>query len=145
MSSQAFVQRGIEFSPRSGRVLLVDEDLGDLGLYRALLEGRGFKVTACSSFECGLRSLDAEPFDFVLVSQGSRAFEGRTVLERAMRGDRHRAVLVVTNCIEMPCYLEAMQMGAVDYLQKPIAPPDLLRFVQVHVQPGHFKAMENTA
>jgi FixJ family two-component response regulator len=35
--------------------------------------------------------------------------------------DRHRAVLVVTRCVDMSCYLEAMQMGAVDYLEKPLA------------------------
>ena len=77
--------------------------------------------------------LEAEPFDFVVVSQGTQAFEGRTVLDRAMRLDRRRPVLVLTRCISMQCYLEAMQMGAIDYLEKPVPPADLLRFVRAHV------------
>ena len=72
--------------------------------------------------------------DFVLVSQGGPAFEGRTVLDRSIQLDRHRAVLVVTRSIDMSCYLEAMQMGAVDYLEKPVAPSDLLRFIRAHIQ-----------
>jgi DNA-binding response OmpR family regulator len=136
MSSDAFTQRGIEFAPRlgKGKVLLVDEDTGDLKLYRLVLEGRGFDLFTCTSFEAGIQCLETESFDFVLVSQGSQAFEGRRVLDRAIQLDRHRAVLVVTRCIDMGCYLEAMQMGAVDYLEKPVPPAELLRFVQAHIQ-----------
>jgi two-component system C4-dicarboxylate transport response regulator DctD len=141
MSSGAFVQAGIEFATRPGkaRILLVDEDASDLKFCRALLEGQGFEVTACASYEFGVRFLDVEPFDFVLVSQGSLAFEGRAVLDRAVELDRYRPVLVVTRCIDMGCYLEAMQMGAVDYLEKPVAPTELLRFVQAHVRHSKFR------
>jgi len=49
------------------------------------------------------------------------------VLDHAMQMDRHRPVLVLTRCIDMHCYLEAMQMGAIDYLEKPVPPTDLVR------------------
>ncbi len=134
MSSDTLTQRAIDFARQSGKVLLVDEDAGDLSFFRMILEGQGFEVAACTSFEAGVQCLGAEPVDFVLVSQGGPAFEGRTVLDRAIQLDRHRAVLVVTRSIEMSCYLEAMQMGAVDYLEKPVAPSDLLRFIRAHIQ-----------
>ena len=70
----------------------------------------------------------------MVVSQGSQAFEGRRVLDRATQLDRRRPVLVVTRLTNMQCYLEAMQLGAVDYLEKPVPPADLLRFVHAHVQ-----------
>jgi FixJ family two-component response regulator len=34
----------------------------------------------------------------------------------------------------MPCYLEAMKMGAVDYREKPVPPQVLLRFARTYVQ-----------
>jgi DNA-binding response OmpR family regulator len=34
----------------------------------------------------------------------------------------------------MSCYLEAMQMGVVDYLEKPLVLGDLLRFIKNHVR-----------
>jgi FixJ family two-component response regulator len=36
----------------------------------------------------------------------------------------------------MRCYLEAMQMGASDYLEKPVSPTDLLQFVRTHTAIG---------
>jgi DNA-binding NtrC family response regulator len=136
MSSDAFTQRGIEFAPRAGKgkILLVDEDTRDLKLYLLILEGQGFELITCTSYEAGIQYLETGHFDFVLVSQGSQAFEGRRVLDRAIQLDRHRAVLVVTRCIDIGCYLEAMQMGAVDYVEKPVPPAELLRFVQSHIQ-----------
>jgi DNA-binding response OmpR family regulator len=133
MTGDIFAQRGIEFSTRSKKVLVVDEEAGDLKILRLTLEGQGFEVFTCTSYEAGILCLDAEPFDFVVVSQGTQAFEGRTVLDRAMQLDRRRPVLVLTRCMSMQCYLEAMQMGAIDYLEKPVPPADLLRFVRAHV------------
>jgi len=135
MPSEATRQRGMRFPARSGKVkvLLVDEDAGDLKLYRLTLEGQGFEVVTCTSFEAGAHCLEQEEFDFVLVGQGTVAFEGRKVLDRAMQANRYRPVLVVTRCTDMQCYLEAMQLGAVDYLEKPLPPVDLLRFVKSHV------------
>lgn len=145
MTSDIFAQQGIECPIRSKKVLLVDEEAGDLRILRLILEGQGFEVFTCTSFEAGILCLEAEPFDFVVVSQGSHAFEGRTVLDRAMQLDRRRPVLVLTRCIDMHCYLEAMQMGAIDYLEKPVPPADLLRFVQAHIASTEFRINETSA
>jgi DNA-binding NtrC family response regulator len=145
MASDILTQRGMEFSTRSKKILLVDEEAGDLKVLRLTLEGQGFEVFTCTSYEAGILCLEAEPFDFVVVSQGSQAFEGRRVLDRAMQLDRRRPVLVITRCIEMRCYLEAMQMGAIDYLEKPVPPADLLRFVRGHVMTSEFKSHQSTA
>ena len=117
-----------------GQILVVDEDADELKFYRYELESLGFKIYSCTSYEAGVECLENEQFDFVLVSQGSPAFEGLKVLHRALQMDRHRAVLVVTRCVHMPCYLEAMQMGAVDYLEKPVPPKVLLRLAQTYLQ-----------
>jgi DNA-binding response OmpR family regulator len=145
MSSDAFTPRGNDFTTRVTKVLLVDEEAGDLRALRLTLEGQGFEVSTCTSYEAGVQCLETEPFDFVVVSQGTRAFEGRQVLDRAMQLDRRRPVLVLTRCIEMRCYLEAMQMGAIDYLEKPVPPGDLLRFVRTHVASAGFNFRETSA
>jgi DNA-binding response OmpR family regulator len=44
-------------------------------------------------------------------------------------------VVVLTRCLEMSCYLEAMQLGAVDYLEKPLPPAEFERLVTAHCQP----------
>jgi DNA-binding NtrC family response regulator len=145
MASDTMAHRGIEFSTRATRVLLVDENVSDLRVLCLVLEGQGFEVLACTTYAAGLQSLETTPFDFVVVSQGTQAFEGREVLDRALQLDPHRAVLVITRCIDMRCYLEAMQMGAVDYLEKPVPPADLVRFVRAHVHYDRLKMQGQAA
>jgi DNA-binding NtrC family response regulator len=132
MASDVFMLQDVGFSNRPTKVLLVDEEAGDLSTLRQSLEGHGFEVFTFATYKAGIQCLETEPFDLVVVSQGTQAFEGRGVLDRAQQQDRHRPVLVLARCIDMPCYLEAMQMGATDYQEKPVLPSGLLQFVRAH-------------
>jgi len=118
-----------------GRVLLVDEDGADLNYYRLIIQEQGYEVRPCGSYEEGVRCLETERFDFVVVNQGSRAFEGRRVLERVNEIDRRTPVLILTRSVDIGCYLDAMQLGAVDYLEKPLAPSEVARVLQTHFRP----------
>lgn len=124
---------GLQFVPR--KVLLVDEDLRDLHYYGAILRQQGYEVRACASYAEGTFCLTTESFDFIVVTQGSHAFEGRSVLERAIAISRRTPVLVLTACLDMGCYLEAMQLGAVDYVEKPVAPSEMSRLLETHLRP----------
>ena len=119
-------------SVAKAKVLLVDEDCEDLGYNGSILQQQGCEVRTCRSLVEGIRCLDGEPFDFIVVCQGSLRFEGRSVLERAIEIDRHRPVVVLTRSHDMACYLEAMQLGAVDYLEKPVSPVDVARVIKTH-------------
>ena len=102
-------------APRTskGKLLLAIEDRGELQYYRTILEGLKYSVRACRSFAEAARVLQSETFDLVVISQGTRQFEGRLVLERAMEIDRRIPVVVLARYLEMRCYMEAMQLGAV--------------------------------
>jgi two-component system phosphoglycerate transport system response regulator PgtA len=118
------------------RVLLVDEECADLQNYCALLKQAGYDVRACRSYTEGAQYIKSGRFDFVVICQGSRAFEGRSLLEQVMMIDRHTPVLILTRAVDMDCYLEAMQLGAVDYVEKPLPPAEMLRIVQSHLRPA---------
>jgi DNA-binding NtrC family response regulator len=79
--------------------------------------------------------VEHEHFDFVMVSQGSPAFETHDLVQFTLARDRHTPVVVLTRRLEMNCYLEAMQLGALDYLEKPLAPAELEHLVATHCQP----------
>ncbi len=111
-------------------VLLVDDDAADLEYHYELLQGMGHRVVvSCSSYQQGADLVERGDFDLVVVSQGSRTFEGRVVVERATSAGRHIPVIVLATCADMKCYLEAMQLGAFDYLEKPISAAELRRAV----------------
>jgi DNA-binding NtrC family response regulator len=115
-----------------GRALLVVEEPEALHYYRHILERWGYQVCACHSYEEGVCRLGSEVFDFVMVSQGSPSFEGRCVVERALEIDRRLPVVVVARCLDMTCYLEAMQLGAVDYLAEPVTVSEMGRVLGNH-------------
>jgi DNA-binding NtrC family response regulator len=115
-------------------VLVVDEDANDLKLFSSLLEQAGYEVRACGTYEDALRWLGSEIFDFVIVSQGSPKFEGRSVLRQAIEIDRRLPVLVLARYADVGCYLEAIQLCALDYLEKPLPPGELVRLVKSHLR-----------
>ena len=114
-------------------VLVVDEDLKEMCEYCALLRDKGYQVRCTCSYTEGAACLQEEPVDFVIVSQGSRAFEGRRVVKRAIQQDRKTPVLVLTRFEDMGCYLEAMHLGASDYLRKPVSAEEILDQVTKHI------------
>jgi len=116
-------------------ILIVDESAKDRNYVGEILRTRGYEVVACGSVLEGACALEQRRFDFVMVSQGSPAFEGRSILERVVEIDRTIPVIVLTRCVEMSCYIDAMQLGAVDYLEKPISPAEILRLVETHLRP----------
>ncbi|HEV2494913.1 MAG TPA: response regulator [Terriglobia bacterium] len=115
------------------RLLLVDEDFDDLRRYSNILSQAGYEVRSFACYDAAAACLALEAFDLIIVSQGSSNFEGRRVLARAMEKDRRTPVLVLTRSVEMPCYLEAMQLGARDYMEKPLLPSEIGRLAAKYV------------
>src|SRR5579875_1521325 len=116
--------------PRS-RILLIDE----------VLEGQGHDVFATGSYGRGAELAESGDYDFVMVGQGSPAFEGKIVLER-IKDIRQQSrllsptpwdtpVLVLAHTLDMGCYLEAMQLGAADYVEKPVRPTEMRRILRL--------------
>jgi two-component system, OmpR family, response regulator MtrA len=121
--------------PSPKKVLLVDERCGDLSCLIETLQGHGCEVHYCNCYADGLRQLESKFFDFIVVCQGGPQFEGRLVLERAIEIDRRTPILVVTRSLDMKCYLEAMQLGALDYLERPLVAGEIARLVETHSRP----------
>jgi DNA-binding NtrC family response regulator len=104
-----------------GKILLVDEDVGDLLLYTSLLRDQGHSVDGCTTYLEGAERLEREWYDLVILNQEGQTFEGQHLLERAIELDRRRPVLVLTRAVDMRSYLDVMYLGAHDYLEKPPA------------------------
>ena len=116
-------------------VLLILEESQDLEIYGSFLRDRGYETLMCTSPSEGINSLETESVSLVIVSQGTPAFEGRQVLERSLQLDPKVPVLVVARVLDMHCYLEAMDLGAIDYLERP-DPQDLVWVVDTQMLRG---------
>lgn len=116
----------------SPTVLMVFDEPQDLQVYGTYLRDRGYETLMCTSPAEGIHRLEAESVFIVIVSQGTPAFEGRQVLERSVQLHPEVPVLVVARVVNMHCYLEAMDLGAFDYLERP-DPQDLTWVIETQI------------
>ena len=111
------------------KALVVDDRPDALEYYAALLEAYGYQVRRFALYGEAVRCLGKEMFDFVIVNQGTTKFEGSCVLKRAVEIDRSLPVVVVARCLDMGSYIEAMQLGATDYLVEPLTAGEVGRLL----------------
>ena len=91
------------------------------------------QVRTSSSFAQGAQCLEREQFDLIVLDQGSSRFEGRQVLMAAMEVDAEVPVLVLARSYNRGCYEEAMQSGALDYVEGRLKDPELVAVVETYV------------
>lgn len=115
-------------------VFVVDDDDGMAELYQALLAS---VALPCRRFASGESFLAAAADDWVgalILDLRMPGMGGMAVLQ-ALRGrDSPLAVIVVTGHGEIRSAVEAMQHGALDYLEKPFSNQALLNTVQKAIQ-----------
>ncbi|HLY63430.1 MAG TPA: response regulator [Terriglobia bacterium] len=101
------------------KIFLIGDDPEGPPAYAKTIAALGYDVETCDSYDEGARRIGTEQFDFVIVGQGGAAFKGRRVLEHALHLHRQIPILVVARSLNLHNYLEAMDLGAVDYLERP--------------------------
>jgi DNA-binding NtrC family response regulator len=103
-------------------ILFVDDDPVVLRLLsRGLTEG-GYSVETAGGGPEGVRKLDSQVYDALLVDLGMPEIDGFAVMEHAIRGHRAGKVIVVTGQDSVPVAVAAMKAGASDFLTKPVEP-----------------------
>jgi DNA-binding NtrC family response regulator len=110
------------------RVLAVDDDPAVLAALVAVLEAR-HEVVSCAGGAEALAALRVRPYDLVLTDLRMPAPDGFDVL-RAVQGLVPAPPVVVLTAVDTArTALEALALGARDYLVKPSEPADLLAAV----------------
>jgi DNA-binding NtrC family response regulator len=116
-------------SPLHGSILLADDEEGILKTLGRALREDGHQVTATTSAAEAARLLSERPFDVLVVDH---RMPGRTGLElirdlaAAVPEAERPQVLMMTAHATVENAIEAMKLGAYDYLQKPFEVDELL-------------------
>lgn len=119
---------GYKPTPRPGALLVVDDNK----VYRLLLarglEQQGHTVVMAEDGRMALDLLHKQPFDIVLLDIQMPEIDGFEVLEQLTNDTELREIpVIITSALEeMDGVVRAIEMGAEDYLTKPVN-PTLLR------------------
>jgi DNA-binding NtrC family response regulator len=114
-------------------ILLVSEDEENLARYRRLLSGLKGEIITSGSYSDAAEILGRQAFDLVVVGQGTPAFEGCRVLQRARELHLNVPIVVISRVADMDCYIRAMELGAVDYFESVTTPRQLLGLLDVYL------------
>jgi DNA-binding NtrC family response regulator len=108
-----------ELTNESARILIIDDDRAFRISTRALLTDEGYAVEAAGSGEEGLAQLRDERFDLVLLDLKMEGRTGMSVLEELRRTGQSVPVLMLTGYATVDSAVQALKLGADDYLTKP--------------------------
>jgi DNA-binding NtrC family response regulator len=102
------------------RLLLVDDDKNALSGLTKILAGDGYSVAGVLSAHEALNLLSEEKFDIIVTDMDLPGMGGLTLIHEIRKRDKPVAIVVVTACSSVKTAVEAMKLGADDYLTKPI-------------------------
>ncbi len=111
-------------------ILIVDDEPIVRESIRDWLKDAGYQVATAETGEQALEMVQEEDFGVVLLDVRLPGRTGLAVLKDLKAAKPHIKAIVITAYPTTEMSLEAMKLGAVDYLVKPIAPDDLERLIR---------------
>ena len=106
----------------TGRILIVDDEPNVRLVFRTTLESAGYTVFEAADGETALGFSNASPFDLVLLDLKMPGIGGMEMLRRLRDAGHDVPVVIVTAHGSIPDAVQAMKLGAIDFLSKPLTP-----------------------
>ena len=114
----------------SKRVLIIDDEENIRRVTRLTLEAAGYEVGAASDGERGLEAFgDGSGWDAVLLDQRMPGMDGLETLRHINERNAHARVIMATAYASIELAVDAMKLGASDFVRKPMTPEILLNAV----------------
>ncbi|MBW1883862.1 MAG: response regulator [Deltaproteobacteria bacterium] len=116
------------------RILAVDDQRYFRELVEGLLKDEGFEVRTASSGEEALGILERELFEVVVTDLVMPGIDGAELVHRIKEWLPEQEIVVVSGVVDAKTAVEAMKLGATDYICKPFDGPDLIDSIEKILQ-----------
>ena len=101
------------------RILIVDDEEPIRVLLQECLDSQGYQTKKAANADEALSALGADRFDLVLSDVRMPGMNGLELLETISRKHGEVGVLMLTACEDVSMAVQAMKLGALDYVLKP--------------------------
>jgi len=108
------------------KVLLVDDEEDFLETLSSRLELRGLKVSAVTSGEQAISEAKQQEYDAIVVDLSMPGIDGLETLKRIKADNPNAEIIMLTGHASVQSGVEAMKLGAGDFLQKPVELAELM-------------------
>lgn len=110
-------------------ILVVDDEKGIREGCRRILMSEGYAVSVAENGEEGLKLVQSNPFDLILVDLMMPVMGGLDMMEEVRKFDQEIIMIVITGFATIETAVEAMKHGAYDYVPKPFTPDQVIAVV----------------
>jgi len=130
------------------RILVVDDDSQIRDLLTTFLERDGYEIETADSARSAITAMENSAFDIVLTDKnmpdGPADVEaGMLVLQHVKEHAPATEVIMITGFATIETAIEAMKMGAFDYIMKPVPMDELRRKIERILEYKEFINSEN--
>jgi two-component system, response regulator RegA len=112
--------------PSDRSLLIVEDDKSFLQRLARAMEGRGFTVTTAESVADGLTQLETSSPAFAVVDMRLEDGNGLDVISALKRRRPDARAIILTGYGNIATAVNAVKLGAVDYLSKPVDADDVV-------------------
>ncbi len=136
----------LERQVRRSNILLIDDEPRILNFVSRALRGEGFDVVVAQGGQEGLDAALVSDFDLIILDLRMPGMGGSTTLQRLISHKPDQPVLVLSALGDLASKVEALNMGADDYLMKPFNLIELVARVRARLRtsargmPAHISA-----
>ena len=116
---------------RKRKILIVDDERSVRSSLADWFLEDGFDVETAEDGEAALRAMhNAGPFDVFVIDLKMPGMDGITLQKRVREVDSDAAIIILTAFASVDTAVEALKLGAFDYITKPVDPDDLSNAVR---------------
>jgi two-component system, NtrC family, response regulator AtoC len=108
-------------------ILIVDDDRNLIKVLSGILEELDADLVTASNADSALSALDAQSFDLVITDLKMPGKSGMDVLEFSLKKNPSAPVIMVSAFGNIEAAVNAMKMGAFDFITKPFHPDEFLQ------------------
>ncbi len=129
---------------KSGRVLIVDDELPICQLLKELLEDVGYRVDYVLNGNDALSAIKSEPPDLLLLDIRLPDLDGVSVLKKIKENNPGTAVIIISAFGTVALATEAIKTGAEDFIEKPLEANRVLTTVRNTMEKIELKKQGDT-
>jgi DNA-binding NtrC family response regulator len=115
---------------KNSKILIVDDELSVRNSLSEWFLEDGFQVETAESAEAALQKMHQGPYDLILLDIKMPGMDGITLQKRIKEIDSEVVIIIMTAYASVETAVEALKLGAFDYVTKPFDPDDLSRLVR---------------
>lgn len=115
----------------SASILIVDDSVSIVNSLGKILELNGYRVDSAFNGSDALRKIRQSEYDVVICDIEMPGITGMDFLERVRRDfDDHLDVILMTGFLDQEYFIQAIRLGASDFIRKPVESTQILRSIK---------------